>query len=366
MESLIESTQFISLSNYSMQFISAVGTILSGIFTVVTAILLWDTLTEQRKQSEKQSIEFQKQLDLQAQQSKKASIENHFYKMLEIARENSNSMKSKDKTGRYVFKQICDNFDKIYKIMNEDDCSKGIKTQYKISISWLIVFYGMDTKVRHLLIESVNIFLTNKGIKITIFKNKHDFAIPKLHDLSDKHDKRQKLNKILPLPLKKYLEFDGYQSILAHYFRHLFQTVQYVNKQTVIDYDEKYHYIRTLRAQLNTFELIVLFYNCFSPYGSEWEPDIFDVSDKDNNYKSTFLTYSNHIKLVRDKSGKLVDHDECINKQLITKYQFFRNITMPLGNNLKVEQFFPMIEYEHCDNCISTDERKKLDKIYKK
>lgn len=310
-----------------------VAEMFSGCFTFSSAILLWITLILQQEANEKQSVE------------------NHFYKMLEIARDNSNSTKSKDKAGRYVFKQICDDIDLIYKVIN-DYCNSYRGNERhpskleQIAISWLIVFYGLSDKTLPVLLKEI--------AKISALIASEQF----FHVIE--------LRKLCGCKENGWIRFDGYQSILAHYFRHLFQTVQYINKQNVIDYDEKYHYIRTLRAQLNTFELIVLFYNCFSPYGSEWEPDIFDVSDKDNNYKSTFLTYSNHIKLVRDKSGKLVDHDECINNQLITKYQFFRNITMPLGNDLKVENFFPMIEYEYSNICTSKDERDKLDKIYKK
>lgn len=77
-----------------------IAEMLSGCYTFASAFLLWINFSEQRKQNEKQAIE------------------NHFYKMLEIARDNSKSMKSKGKEGCDVFKLICDDFDEVYKIID--------------------------------------------------------------------------------------------------------------------------------------------------------------------------------------------------------------------------------------------------------
>ena len=53
-----------------------------------------------------------------------------------------------------------------------------------------------------------------------------------------------------------------------YYYRHLYQTVSYVNKQT-IDID-KYEYVKTIRAQLTTHEQALLFINCLTPIGQVW------------------------------------------------------------------------------------------------
>lgn len=322
--------------------ISDLGTILAGCASVSSALWLW--------------LNFMSQ-DMSEQ---KRTVENHFYRMLEIARDNTASMKSKDKEGRYVFKQIFDDFNKIYKIISSHYDYKVVNDCHKITLSWLVIFYGMDMSIRESLVSAINNYCDKSNIKQTFFDDKYNFKIIELQQISIKN---KKINKYLPKPLRNWLEFDGYQNLLAHYFRHLFQVVQYVNKQTIINYEEKYHYMRTLRAQLNTFELIVLFYNCFSPYGKEWEPYLHSKSFEPSI--NNFLAYSSAIKTVRNQNDKLVNYDDYINKQLITKYQFFRNITMPLGNDLKVEDFFPMIRYEHIQECVTVEERKKLDQKYK-
>ena len=65
--------------------------------------------------------------------------------------------------------------------------------------------------------------------------------------------------------------YGGHQHRLGHYFRHLFQAAQYVNNQNRLDKKGKYFYMKTLRAQLSTYEQEVLFINSLSFLGMSWE-----------------------------------------------------------------------------------------------
>src|SRR5690606_14384085 len=96
--------------------------------------------------------------------------------------------------------------------------------------------------------------------------------------------------------LNKY--YGGHQYKLGHYFRHLFQTVKYIDEKTILNYDEKYDYMKTLRAQLSTIEQYIVFFNSLSFMGRAWEFD----------------------NIVDDTSNKHRD------KWLITKYNFLKNI----------------------------------------
>ena len=64
----------------------------------------------------------------------------------------------------------------------------------------------------------------------------------------------------------KYIPFEGHQSRLGHYYRHLYQTVCYVDSQDekYISNIEKYKYMKILRAQLSTHEEALLFLNSLS------------------------------------------------------------------------------------------------------
>ncbi|WP_405211195.1 putative phage abortive infection protein [Dokdonia sp. Asnod2-E02] len=72
----------------------------------------------------------------------------------------------------------------------------------------------------------------------------------------------------------RYVPFQGHESRLAHYYRHLFQTVKYVTFQvdnSVISYKEARQYLRVLRAQLSNSEQLMLYYNYICGFGSNWD-----------------------------------------------------------------------------------------------
>lgn len=60
--------------------------------------------------------------------------------------------------------------------------------------------------------------------------------------------------------------YKGYQSDFSHYFRNLYRIIKFIHASTSID---KQSYADILRAQLSTYELLLLFYNCLSPFGME-------------------------------------------------------------------------------------------------
>jgi Putative phage abortive infection protein len=70
----------------------------------------------------------------------------------------------------------------------------------------------------------------------------------------------------------RYLPWGGHQSRLGHYYRHLFQTVKYVDKQDedLITLEDKVDYLRMLRAQLSDYEQVLLYYNAISHFGEGW------------------------------------------------------------------------------------------------
>ena len=63
---------------------------------------------------------------------------------------------------------------------------------------------------------------------------------------------------------------ESYNHVLSHYFRHLFNMVKLVSKQEILDEEEKYGYIKILRALLSDFEQILLYYNSLSEIGKKW------------------------------------------------------------------------------------------------
>jgi hypothetical protein len=68
----------------------------------------------------------------------------------------------------------------------------------------------------------------------------------------------------------QYIRFNGNQVRLGHYYRHLFQVVKFVDQSSILQPEEKYFYLKTLRAQLSAHEQLILFYSVVSDIGKPW------------------------------------------------------------------------------------------------
>ena len=62
--------------------------------------------------------------------------------------------------------------------------------------------------------------------------------------------------------------FEFKHAELGHYFRHLYHIIKFVDKSD-IEKEDKRTYTNLLRAQLSSYELIVIYYNGLSGYGKE-------------------------------------------------------------------------------------------------
>lgn len=113
--------------------------------------------------------------------------------------------------------------------------------------------------------------------------------------------------------------YGGHQYKLSHYYRHLYQTVKYINISDILTYDEKYNYISFLRAQLSTPEQMLFAINAISSLGREWE-----------------------FKGVLNKNT---------NESLVTKYNLIKNIVdITIDNKVDLKSFFPDVtfQFEEC------------------
>jgi hypothetical protein len=135
---------------------------------------------------------------------------------------------------------------------------------------------------------------------------------------------------------KKYFrDYGGHQFKLGHYYRHLFQSVKYIDGQKKLSYSEKYEYLKTLRAQLSTPEQYLLFFNTISSLGRAWEFDHIDSQTPFQNF----------------------------NCYLITKYNFIKNVPDTLFINLiEMKKYYPLVHFEFDD---LTKDRIALEKKFR-
>lgn len=69
---------------------------------------------------------------------------------------------------------------------------------------------------------------------------------------------------------KAYSDFHRrYRGVLDHYFRNLYHTVKFVDASGMGD---ARRYTSLIRAQLSPPELLLLFYNCLTPFGEKFRP----------------------------------------------------------------------------------------------
>lgn len=222
-------------------------------------------------------------------------IGNHFYTML--AKHNEYSYYLIENEEGYFSKQI-----KLFHSVLES-CERNLKIDRSkkgiLNLSYLYFFYG-------------------EYLQLNTIENK---------------PKPNVINKMNCYFQNNNILFEGASKKLAIYFRQLYQIVAYIDSQTILSYDEKYNYIKSLRAALSNEEQYLLFINSLSSLGDVWESVPNDKNDK-----------------------------------LITKYNLIKNIPLNFprifGNN-DFEDEYSRILYEYNESSENKkEEREQWEKDY--
>jgi hypothetical protein len=239
-----------SFNDYSFQInpdlASQYGTFISGlvgpIFTLVGFLLIYETIKRQREDFDKQQFE------------------NRFFEMVRYYRENVATMEFKTPfskvnemtTGRQVFvelkKQSKVLIEEISKyISKKENQSDKEYQEFILKISFLIIYYGVGETTKQTLLDKLKIIIPNKAVNL----------------IEELRKKKTKYNE-------KIVFYGGHQSKLGFYFRHLYQTVKFVDNNNTLSEDEKIAYIEILVSQLTNYEQAILFFYSMSPFGKEW------------------------------------------------------------------------------------------------
>ncbi|OFX70097.1 MAG: hypothetical protein A2X12_06330 [Bacteroidetes bacterium GWE2_29_8] len=283
--------------------IGGIGGVIVGIIGVILTFFAF----YMQYQANKIQIEnFKEQMEKQLEEKQEKEIEGRFFELLKIHRENRKEINDQVNLSFTIF---IEQFDLIYSLLREEILEftkKDKKIEQKkeieqkiINIAYLIFFFGENN-------YSENNFLQEEFIELNI-KSSHFYETF--------------FNK-----MKGYKRVDrnGNLKYLGMYFRHLYQTVTYIDEVKILSYKEKYHYVKTLRAQLSNEEEIILFFNSISELGSVWELDQTDD-----------------------------------NKKLITKYNLIKH--QPSHGIIHFINYYPDVHYEGAKK---TENRIKLELEY--
>lgn len=251
-----------------------IGGITGPFIAIAGAILTFFAFWVQFKANEQQK------LDLKTER-----FENKFYELLSLHKSNVSEAVIGNLDGRRSFTAMFYELRLCYHIvqhlkekrLKSNKLRKEIQKIKEIDVlefSYMIFFYGIGpNSEKHFdrgLTKTQKEFFSD--IKSFIEKEIHR---PYEKFLKKKPDAKYYMLKIIGTEAELYFyPFDGHVSKLSHYYRHLFQTARFVVDQEFLDHQQKYGYLKTLRAQLSNFEQLLLYYNAVAWFEDQWK-DLF-------------------------------------------------------------------------------------------
>lgn len=222
-----------------------IGTLLG----VVSVIALFITLKNDRLAKEEQGFE------------------DKYYQLLKLHRSNVTEIRIGNTTGRRVFVLLIREFRCILDQIRglADRQGSPLSRRDLICASYFALFYGVGPNSSRMLIQA----LVNVGFREHLAKEIAAHLDDAVLKAEVKFDRKF-----------DHTPFEGHQSRLGHYFRHLYQMVTYIHLQKMKDFipwltaeeeaEKKYQYIKTIRAQLSTHEQALFLLNSLTPIGRVW------------------------------------------------------------------------------------------------
>ncbi|MBS4020154.1 MAG: putative phage abortive infection protein [Dechloromonas sp.] len=212
-----------------------VGGYVGTFFALASVVLLTSTLRNQRRSAQVLNFEAK------------------YFELLRLHRDNVAELEVQSVTGRKLFVVLIREFRSVVEILRRiaDKHALVLSQQQLMHIAYYCLFFGTGPNSSRMLAQSLAEF-------------PHAFVSDLVTELENPVVKQSAKDE------KKlaYVPFEGHQSRLGHYYRHLYQAVRYVDQQT-IDID-KYQYVKTIRAQLSNHEQALLLLNSLTPIGRSW------------------------------------------------------------------------------------------------
>jgi hypothetical protein len=238
-------------------------------------------------------------LNNQVEASKEDHLETKYFELLKMHRDNVSEMELGGATHRKVFVLMFYEFRKALESTQRiaEESNLELDQRKLLEVAYCFLFFGVGSNSSRML----RIYLAEFDVK---------FVQAVEQELTEP-GRRAQIKKVL-----KYAPFEGHQSRLGHYYRHLYQLVKYVDRQTIeID---KYEYVKTIRAQLSTHEQALLLLNSFTKMGEVWwiegfitnyrlvrniPPDFFDKTTELDTSKLFDPKYFEWEDTVKPKQG---------------------------------------------------------------
>ncbi len=279
-----------SFSDNSRLIGSTLGGILGPFVAIVASGLTFIAFWVQYKANQQQREDIQLE-----------RFENKFYEMLRLHKENVSEIDIGGVTsGRKAIVRMYQEFRFIYlTIMFERRwwnrlARAGFINQPEVNASdeeitdlaYSILFFGVGDMIEGSIIYHHRVHTPFLFRCLRILKrNQHKYSKLFTHYESSIKEPRP-YYEIGHRSMKKvklechYYPFDGHASKLGHYYRHLYQTMKFIVTSSLLSYEQKYDYVKMIRAQLSNHEQAMIYYNSFFKAGWIWWQDN-SISDKE-------------------------------------------------------------------------------------
>lgn len=246
-------------STKASEFGQFVGGYVGTIFVIASVALLIASFRNQRAASEL------------------SAFENRFFELLKYHRENVSEIGIGERTGRKVFISLIREFRETLNVVQE--CCEHVKLEYQrakqIDLAYTALYYGVGLNSSRVLRTALgdahpsnlidSVVATMEGVQTAYRRGVADLkALAGQPAFSN-----QVRSKLASLTRLSYCPFDGHQSRLGHYYRHMYQLVKYAAKHTPQPTSAT-DYVDLLRAQLTNHEQALLCLNSLSKIGSAW------------------------------------------------------------------------------------------------
>lgn len=231
-------------AEYAEHFGAFIGGYFGSIFSLAAMVLLIATLRGQLLAYKDQNL-------ASAQQD----FETKYFELIKLHRDNVTEIGMKGDSGRRFFVLLLREFRCALEIIAPITSNLGFDlSQWQLlHIAYYCVFFGVGPNSSRMLRLSLSTFDSTLVDAIEMELNKYETKA-----------RVREQRKFVFLP------FEGHQSRLGHYYRHLYHMITYVDKAVPQLKIDKYQYVKTIRAQLSTHEQALLLINSLTPIGQVW------------------------------------------------------------------------------------------------
>jgi hypothetical protein len=238
-------------AEYGEHFGAFIGGYFGAMFALAGIFLLYRTLRSQQAASADQDLANARQNLANAQQN----FETKYFQLIKMHRDNVEEISVRGSCGRRVFVLMLRELRCALEIIRRLAQTSGqTLTERQLQhIAYYCLFFGVGPNSSRMLRKSLK-----------------EFDSKFINSVESELNRQDTKERVRAERKFSYIPFEGHQSRLGHYYRHLYQTVRFVDGQPEELKIDKYEHVKTIRAQLSTHEQALLLINSLTPIGRNW------------------------------------------------------------------------------------------------